>query len=64
MGNILLRELSSHTYRNEQWHFFILEEDLLLGKNNENYYLIQKNTDEILPGKVQADLTYLNLVHK
>ncbi|WP_032291990.1 ATPase, T2SS/T4P/T4SS family [Escherichia coli] len=64
MSEIFLRELNSHTYRNEHWHFFIVEDDLLLGKNNERNYLIQKNIEEIYPERVQVDLSYLELTHK
>ncbi len=64
MSEIFLRELNSYTYRNEHWYFFIVEDDFLLGKNDERNYLIQKNTEDIYPEKVQTDLSYLELIHK
>lgn len=64
MNKIELRNINSHAYRNEFWQFFIIEEDLLVGKQDERFYLILKNTDEIIPGKIQSDLNYISLVHK
>lgn len=64
MEKIELRHINSHMYRNESWLFYLIEDDLLIGKKDDRSYLVFKDTDDADIGRVQSDLNYILFVHK
>ncbi len=64
MASVILKEINSHTYKNERWHFFIVEEELLIGKYQEHFYLMFRDSTDVSPMVIQSEINYIKHVHK
>lgn len=64
MASVILKEINSHTYKNERWHFFIVEEELLIGKYQEHFYLMFRDSTDVSPMIIQSEINYIKHVHK